>query len=279
MLRNKRSNFMSAYLVKISCKDLLEVSHGRAPVSLERSRTHWEDMGELDPCWAILTEPGTKHGNWDIEEFFETGRCEISGLMSVAERLGLPRQHDWALDFGCGVGRLTRALALHFQNVVGIDISQSMLRRAAALNPDTNCQFLLNDSETLPFPSRRFDLIYTALVLQHVPSQDSIRRYIAELVRVLKTGGLLVMQLPNDVPFRRRLQARPRLYAWLRAAGISERLLYGRLGLHPIPMRFLPESDVISIVESGGSRMLQTAADQRAGPHISSRTYYVTRNS
>ncbi len=248
-------------------------------MSLERSRTHWEDMGKLDPCWAILTEPGTKHGKWDLKEFFETGRCEISCLMSTAEKLGLPKQHDWALDFGCGVGRLTRALALHFQNVVGIDISQSMLRRAVALNPDTNCQFLLNDSESLPFPSQQFDLIYTALVLQHVPSQESIRRYIAEFVRVLKTGGLLVMQLPNDVPFRRRLQARPRLYAWLRAAGIPEQLLYRQLGLHPIPMRFLPESDVTSIVESDGGIMLQIVADQRAGPHISSRTYYATRNN
>lgn len=247
-------------------------------MSLNRSKKHWEDMGELDPCWAILTEPGTKHGNWDLEKFFETGSREISCLTSEAEKLGLPKQQDWALDFGCGVGRLTRALALHFVNVVGIDISQSMLRRAIDLDPPRNCQFLLNDSETIPFPSRQFDLIYTALVLQHVPTQDAIRQYIAELVRVLKVGGLLVMQLPNHVPLRRRLQARPRVYAWLRSAGFSEKLLYRKLGLHPIPMNFLPESEVISIIESGGGTALQVVADQRAGPHIPDRTYYVTKN-
>jgi SAM-dependent methyltransferase len=247
-------------------------------MSLSKSKQHWEDMGDLDPYWSILTEPGTKHGNWDLEKFFQTGADEISELMSAAEKLDLPRQRQWALDFGCGVGRLTRALAPLFQNVVGIDISESMLRRAAALNPQKNCQFVHNDSDSLPFPSGKFDLIYTALVLQHVPSQKSIRRYIAEFVRVLKVGGLLVMQVPNHVPLRRRLQARARVYSWLRSAGLSEQLLYKRLGLHPIPMNFLPESDVVSIIESGGGTALQIVADQRAGPHIAGRTYYVSKN-
>jgi SAM-dependent methyltransferase len=247
-------------------------------MSLSKSKQHWEDMGDLDPYWSILTEPGTKHGNWDLEKFFATGTDEISGLMRAAERLNLPRQRQWALDFGCGVGRLTRALAPLFQNVVGIDISESMLRRAVALNPQKNCQFVHNDSDSLPFPSEKFDLIYTALVLQHVPSQESIRRYIAEFVRVLKVGGLLVMQVPNHVPLRRRVQARARLYSWLRSAGLSEQLLYRRMGLHPIPMNFLPESDVVSILESGGGTALQIVPDQRAGPHIAGRTYYVSRN-
>lgn len=246
-------------------------------MSLSGSKQHWEDMGELDPCWAILTEPGTKYGKWDLEKFFETGSHEISRLTRVAERLGLPEQYDWALDFGCGVGRLTRALALHFKNVIGIDISQSMLRQAVALNSCANCQFLLNDSESLPFPTGQFDLIYTALVLQHVPSQESIRRYISEFVRVLNTGGLLVMQLPSHVPLRRRLQARPRLYSWLRSVGLSERLLYRKLGLHPIPMNFLPQREVVSSIESGGGTILEITADQRTGPHILDRTYYASK--
>jgi SAM-dependent methyltransferase len=235
-------------------------------------------MGDLDPCWAILTAPGTKFGKWDLEKFFETGSDEISFVTTAARKLGLPKQHDWALDFGCGVGRLTRALSRDFRNVVGIDISQSMIRQAVALNPQVNCQFLQNDSESLPFPSEQFDFIYSALVLQHVPSQGAIRRYIAEFVRVLTDGGLLVMQIPDYVPLRHRLQARPRLYSWLRSAGLSEQLLYRKLGLHPIPMNFLPESDVVSIIEAGGGTTLQITADQRAGPHISDRTYYASKN-
>jgi SAM-dependent methyltransferase len=234
-------------------------------------------MGKLDPCWAILSEPGTKHGHWERDRFFETGREEIRGLQETIQNLGVKIASDWALDFGCGVGRLTYALADWFQNVVGVDISQSMIQQATASNEHKNCRFVANASETLPFDSGQFDLVYTAIVLQHVPQQKLIRQYIAEFVRVLKHGGLLVMQLPNRIPWRRRLQARPRLYSWLRAMGVSEQTLYRQLGLHPIPMRYLPESDVISIVESGGGRILQIVADQRAGPYISSRTYYALK--
>jgi len=246
-------------------------------VPLEKSRTHWEDMGKLDPCWAILSEPGTKHGKWERDRFFETGKEEIRGLQNAIEKLGVQVANDWALDFGCGVGRLTYALSGWFRNVVGVDISQSMVQQAVALNPHKNCQFLVNASDSLPFRSEQFDLVYTAIVLQHVPEQKLIRGYIAEFIRVLKRGGLLVMQLPNRIPLRRRLQARPRLYAWLRAIGISEQRLYGQLGLHPIPMRFLPEHDVVSIIKAGGGEVLQIMNDQRAGPHISSRTYYAVK--
>jgi SAM-dependent methyltransferase len=248
-------------------------------MSLEKSKKHWEDMGDLDPYWAILTSPDTKHGKWDVDKFFGTGSEEISSVLHAGEKLGLPEHHDWALDFGCGVGRLTRALAPHFQNVVGIDISQSMLRQAEALNPLTNCRFILNDSDSLPFPSGQFDLIYTALVLQHVPYKESIRRYIAEFVRVLKTRGLLVMQLPNRVPLRRRLQARPRIYGLLRSAGLSEQILYNKLGLHPIPMNFLPEDEVVSIIKAGGGTTLEISVDHRAGPYISARVYYASKNA
>jgi SAM-dependent methyltransferase len=248
-------------------------------MSLKQSRVHWEDMGDLDPCWAILTEPGTKHGKWELQKFFATGRAEIAALKRLAERFKVPTTYDWALDFGCGLGRVSRALAEQFRHVVGVDISRSMIKQAAVLNPQANCHFLVNDSEDLPFPSQQFDLIYTVLVLQHVPKQDSIRRYVSEFVRVLRQGGLLVMQLPSAVPLRRRLQARPRLYAWLRKAGISGELLYNGLGLHPIPMKFLPETNVVSILQSGGGRVLEIVDDERAGPNIPSRTYYATRNA
>jgi SAM-dependent methyltransferase len=245
---------------------------------LDKSRTHWEDMGKLDPCWAILSEPGTKHGKWQSDRFFETGREEIRGLQNALEKLGVHLANDWALDFGCGVGRLTYALAGWFRNVVGIDISQSMVEQAVALNRHQNCQFLVNGSESLPFRSGQFDLVYTAIVLQHVPEQKLIRNYIAEFMRVLKTGGLLVMQLPSRIPWRRRLQARPRLYSLLRTLGVSEQRLYQQMGLHPIPMRFLPEHEVVSIIKAGGGELVQIANDHRAGPHISSRTYYAIKH-
>ncbi len=248
-------------------------------MSLNQNQVHWEDMGKLDACWAILTEPGTKHGKWDRAKFFATGEDEIAAFLRVAEGFGLPKHNREALDFGCGVGRLTRALSSRFEHVLGIDISQSMVRLALDSAPPPNCEFLVNIKESLPFASRRFDLVCSTIVLQHVPQKDTIRLYIAEFLRVLNNGGLLVMQLPDHMPLRRRLQLRPRLYAWLRRLGISEHLLYHRLGLHPISMNFIPEEEVIALIEANGGRVVQSLKDQRAGPFISSRTYYVTRTT
>jgi len=152
-----------------------------------------------------------------------------------------------------------------------------MVFRATALNRTGNCAFTVSNSAALPFTSQTFDLVLSAIVLQHVPDRRAIRNYIAEFSRVVRPGGLIVMQLPNHIPLRRRLQARRRLYAWLRALGISEVVLYNQLRLHPIPMHHLPEDEVRSIFASGQCRVVKSVSDGRAGAHIESRTYYVTK--
>jgi tRNA/tmRNA/rRNA uracil-C5-methylase (TrmA/RlmC/RlmD family) len=63
-------------------------------------------------------------------EFFDIGIIEVAALMKHVERLGHPHQRERALDFGCGLGRITRALAQHFDESVGVDISEDMVRRA-----------------------------------------------------------------------------------------------------------------------------------------------------
>ncbi len=247
-------------------------------MNLAHSRTHWEDMGHLDPCWAILSEPNKRNGKWELAEFFATGETEIAQVISTAQHLGFPKARNRALDFGCGLGRLTRALTSYFDRVTGIDISRSMIGKAVSFERTGRCSFIVSDSGGLPLDSERFDLVVSNIVLQHVPEQKAIRNYIAEFARVLAPGGLIVMQLPSYVPWRRRIQARRRLYGWLRFAGISERVLYKRLHLHPIPMNFLAEHEVQSILQRNGCRVLQTVSDHRAGEHISSRTYYAAKD-
>jgi len=247
-------------------------------MNLARSRIHWEDMGVLDPYWAILSEPTKKNGRWETTDFFAIGKKEISLLMNELRQLDLPRRQQRALDFGCGVGRLTRALARHFNHVTGIDISGPMISRASSLNADERCTFIVSDCPTLPFASETFDLILSSIVLQHVPQQSAIRQYIAEFARTLRPGGMIVTQLPSYIPLRRRLQARRRLYAWLRAVGISEEVLYNQLRLHPIPMNYLPEREVCHVLESNRCQVLKIVPDNRAGAHIESRTYYATKS-
>src|SRR5437868_667527 len=212
---------------------------------LSRSKQQWEEMAHLDPCWAILSDPEKKFGRWNIDSFYLTGEQEVSKLMASVKELGYPRAMDSALDFGCGLGRLTRALSNYFSRCIGVDISEEMIRKAKDLNISNHrCQFIANSGESLyQFESSSFDLIYTSIVLQHVPTRQVIKQYVAEFARILRPGGVLVMQVPSAIPIRRRLQIRPRVYGLLRSLGFGESFLYERLALTPIIMNCVSEHE------------------------------------
>lgn len=161
-------------------------------------RRHWERLGRRDPYWAVLTDPHKRGGGWDVSEFFRSGVDEIDAALERAGTLGLAVPRRRALDFGCGAGRLTQAMAPHFARCDGVDISESMLALARRHNrhPD-RCTYHLNAAPDLAlFEDRSFDFVYSTLVLQHMEPRYSTR-YMRELVRVLAPGGLLVFQLPS----------------------------------------------------------------------------------
>jgi SAM-dependent methyltransferase len=170
-------------------------------VSLKALQRQWDRYGRTDPLWAVLSLPDKRQGRWDEAEFFATGEREIQDVLAHARSLGVQPNPARALDFGCGVGRLARALVPHFERVDGVDIAPSMLEQAARYNKDpVRCVFHLNERADLAlFPDRSFTFIYTSLVLQHVPT-DLARGYIREFLRVLAKGGLLVFHLPSE-PF------------------------------------------------------------------------------
>ena len=128
---------------------------------LKELQGHWDDLGHRDPLWAILTSPSKKENQWDLDEFFHTGRYEITqALVKVSEFL--PRFHSGrALDFGCGVGRLTQGLCLYFEECWGIDIAPSMIEAARKYNGHGDkCHYLVNDREDLSFfESATFDFV------------------------------------------------------------------------------------------------------------------------
>src|SRR4051812_46865197 len=88
-----------------------------------------------------------------------------------------------ALDFGCGVGRLTQALARHFTHVTGIDISEQMLDLARQYNRHgERVEYALNTRPDLSqWPDHTFDFVYSIITLQHMEPVYA-RRYIAEFV-------------------------------------------------------------------------------------------------
>ena len=248
-------------------------------MSLRRLEEDWTDLGDLDPYWAVLTTEEGRFARWDRDAFFCTGQAEIDGLMAAADEFGLPARREAALDFGCGVGRLTRALRRYFPCVTGVDISASMIDHAREVNREVaGCTFVHNTEADLRlFPAGAFDLVYTNIVLQHIPSRRAIKAYLGEFLRTLRPGGLLAFQVPSGLPLRYRLQWRRRAYGLLKALGFGKRFLYRRLGLYPMSLKYVPEQEVRDLLSATGGNVLRVRADGSSGPAIPSRVYYVTR--
>jgi SAM-dependent methyltransferase len=159
----------------------------------------WDKAGRIDPLYVILSDSSKKGRGWDLDGFFASGRGEIAHILEEAVRLSVNLRSSRALDFGCGVGRLTQALAEHFAQADGVDIAPSMVEQARTFNRHgEHCRYHLNKSPDLSlFAEDTFDLVYSNLVLQHMKPELS-SRYITEFVRVLAPAGLVVFQVPSE---------------------------------------------------------------------------------
>ncbi|MCD6579858.1 class I SAM-dependent methyltransferase [bacterium] len=158
----------------------------------------WDKLGKEDPLWAVLSISQKKGNKWNIKEFFETGEREINNLMDYLNRLNIKLDKNKALDFGCGVGRLTRAMTPYFSEIVGVDIAPSMIKIAKELNDNKDkCVYILNETENLEiFKDDTFDFIYTNITLGHMKKKYA-RKYIEEFFRILRPNGTVIFQLPG----------------------------------------------------------------------------------
>jgi SAM-dependent methyltransferase len=230
----------------------------------------WEELGRRDPHWAILSEPG-RQGSWDDEAFFATGRAEIDAtLRDVGDRL---IARDAALDFGCGLGRLTQALAVHFASVTGVDVAHSMVEGAQARNafPD-RVSYIVNTAPTLPFDDASFDFVYSNLVLQHVPPPGA-ERYISELVRVLRPGGVVVFQeLSHRAPTLRNAMLR---FVPDRVRPVLRRFRHGWAAT--MTMDGIPREKVTALIRAAGGEVVDVRDDGAGEPVWKGYRYTVSR--
>ena len=242
---------------------------------LNRVRRQWTTLGSTDPFRAILSRPGEPAGAWDQAAFFETGVAEVEQVLRIA-RLFSPIHFGTAMDFGCGVGRLSQALAGHFDRVVGIDVAASMIQAAVQLNQfPSRCEYLHNVTADLTvLGDRSVDFIYSNITLQHmVPSL--VASYVREFFRIARPGAHVIFQLPSS----------PRSIAWhwiknAAPVALSNLLWRVRTG-NPEAMEsyFMPENQVGDLVEQSGGSVRFVETDSCGPPGWQSRKYFCTRNS
>jgi SAM-dependent methyltransferase len=180
-----------------------------APEALEamfdRVRRAWTALGETAPFWSVITKDEYRTLQADdpaVMEFMETGRGSAQLIDAFAERAGHTLEPGLCVEFGAGVGRVTRHLAERFERVLAVDVSpgnQRICRQLLEAQGVTNVDFLLLESpaDVTALPDHEF--FFSLLVFQHNP--PPIQKYLLNSVFAkVKSGGALLIQLPTHTP-------------------------------------------------------------------------------
>lgn len=149
----------------------------------------WRRIGSTEPFWGVSSHPQYLRNQLDDEvltAFYASGRLHIASVAEDMERdLGASIRVSAALDFGCGVGRLSEAMAAYAQSVTGYDVSPGMLEIARSRDA------LVHYVDTLPVGP--FDWINSAIVFQHIPPERGLNE-LDGLLQRLSPGGVVSLQ-------------------------------------------------------------------------------------
>lgn len=168
-----------------------------------RIRRAWVNLGLTQAHYSVLTAPEFLPENIASS----IGQFEATGFDNAREALGMLRRHGFTdpasktcVEYGCGVGRVTLALAAEFGHVVGYDISEAHLaharervRRAGIGNVR-----LIECANDLLEPLHPCDVFYSLIVLQHNPP-PVIRKLIGNALAALNPGGFAYFQVPTQI--------------------------------------------------------------------------------
>jgi ubiquinone/menaquinone biosynthesis C-methylase UbiE len=233
----------------------------------------WEYLGRTEPYWGVLTEERFKGDQFDAESFFGSGKKQVDRIWRRVQSLAQVK-NDRALDFGCGVGRLSIPLREYFKDVVGLDVSPGMLERAKEHDTTCSIHFMLNQNKDLScLESNSFDFILSLITLQHMRPKYS-KGYIKEFLRVLKPGGVAYFQLPSE---SRGFSLDAILLRLPFVKEVYYELLRVIQGNTFMEMHAVKRSEVERLVRAHGGKILRVRDDGHAGPKWASYSYVVQK--
>jgi ubiquinone/menaquinone biosynthesis C-methylase UbiE len=102
-----------------------------------------------------------------------------------------------ALEIGHGAGRLLVPACHYFSHCIGVDIHpfKEKVDELIRMRGVSNFTTFHSDGRTLPVEDKTIDVVYSFIVLQHLPTLQSLRQYLNETYRVLKPSGAAILHM------------------------------------------------------------------------------------
>ena len=164
-------------------------------------RRFWDQRADEDAFFFV--DNRLTYGAPDLDRFWSEGEKTLDALL---ELVGADIDaSDHVVEIGCGVGRLTRAVARRAADVRAIDVSPRMLELAREHNSDLdNVEWLTGDGRGLTgMEDDSADACVSHVVFQHIPDPAITLGYIRDIGRVLRPGGWAAVHVSNDPSIHR----------------------------------------------------------------------------
>ncbi len=154
----------------------------------------WEEMAQENALAAVMTTPDmmASSGLTDarLSDFFSRGR-------DIFQRHIMPVPSDGLIvEYGCGAGRILRAVANEGYACAGIDISPTMVDLCRRFVPSAETHLL--EKGRTPLPDGCASLVFSYAVVQHIALLSDYEKAFGEMCRLLRPGGVLKVQVGTD---------------------------------------------------------------------------------
>ena len=219
-----------------------------------KTAKQWEHLGRTEPHWSVITNPNYLQERYKGNEtaFYSSGESECKMFDAALARAGVkPNPAGICLELGCGVGRVTDALARRYASVIGVDISASHLAIAQAYNHEHNiANVQLRHLARLEQVASlgEFDVLYSRIVLQHNPP-PIIGWLLKRLFSQLREGGIAYLQIPVY-----KAGYRFRLAEYLKEQNHTD-----------MEVHYFPQAALLQLIMESGCRILELREDDAIG--------------